>query len=161
MFGRLLVLFIVVPLVELYLLMKIASVISIPYTILLVVVTGITGAALARWQGWRTIQRIQQEMSSGKLPGEALLDALMIFVAGALLLTPGMLTDAVGLGLLIPPCRRAIGRLVRRSFEAHVQVYHQGNWTQAPGRSEVIDSYVIDREDETAGQDNTDPGECR
>ena len=107
MFGRLLLLFILIPLVELALLLKLASVTTPLFTFGLVIVTGVLGASLARQQGATTFLRLQRDLSQGKIPAAALSDALMIFVAGALLLTPGILTDIFGFSLLVPLCRHA------------------------------------------------------
>lgn len=150
MLLRLLLLFLVVPLVELTLLLILGDVTDrwwVP--ILLVIVTGVVGAGLARRQGLQTLRRIQAELSQGKLPTDALLDALLIFLAGALLLTPGVLTDAVGVSLLIPPCRRFYkARLVawlKTHFQLHV--FPQGDQFGSD-RSTVIDSYVVDPSDD-------------
>ena len=106
MLARLLFLFIVVPLVELTLLLTIAKYTSVTFTLGMVLVTGVVGSILARSQGWAAYRRIHQEVAGGTLPKESLLDALMILVAGMLLVTPGVITDLFGLSLLIPPCRR-------------------------------------------------------
>ncbi len=105
MLSKLLLLFIVVPLTELVLLLYVADLTDWRFTLALVIVTGIVGTALARWQGIRTFQRIQTELRQQRMPTDALLDAVMIFFAGALLLTPGILTDIFGLSVLIPPVR--------------------------------------------------------
>ncbi len=89
----LLLLFIFVPLVELALLLYLADTTSWQLTLGLVVATGVFGTALARSQGWRAWSRIRDELAAGRMPAEPLLDAVLIFVAGALLLTPGILTD--------------------------------------------------------------------
>ncbi len=144
---RLLALFIVVPFVELVLLLQLAKHTSISFTLGLIVVTGLVGTMLARHQGWRTMQAIQHEMRAGKLPTGPLLDAAMIFCAGSLLLTPGILTDIFGLSLLVPFCRRYYRRRlsswIRRHFD--VQSFHYG----PPPDGDVVDSYVVDRDDKT------------
>ena len=115
--GRLLLLFIVVPAVELALLIEVGQRIGTVYTLALIVVTGIVGASLARREGMRVLSRIRQELDSGAVPGDALVDGLMILVASALLVTPGILTDAVGFLCLIPVFREAAKRVLRRRFE--------------------------------------------
>lgn len=112
MFIRLLLLFTVVPLVELFLLLVIGRLIGAFATIALVVVTGILGAWLAKSQGLRTWARVRSELHSGRIPTEALLDGLLIFIAGAVLLTPGILTDLLGFALLTPAGRRAVRQVV-------------------------------------------------
>ena len=143
MLLRLLALFILVPLVELVLLIQLARHTSLLATLALVVITGLVGTALARSQGVRTFRRIAADLQQGRLPTDALLDAALIFLAGALLLTPGLLTDACGIALLIPAFRRrfraAAGRWLRARFRLQT-------WTaeSSPGRSTIVDSYVLD-----------------
>lgn len=112
MLGRLLLLFIVVPLIELALLLRLGEAVGLLPTIGLVIVTGVAGAALARSQGVRVLFRIRQEMGAGRMPVSELMDGLLIFVAGALLLTPGLLTDIVGLAVLIPGPRAFLKRII-------------------------------------------------
>lgn len=105
MLGRLIALFVFVPLIELALLLKIGVRIGPLPTLLIVIVTGIAGAALARQQGWKTWMRIQSSLNSGRMPTEELIDGALILSGGVLLLTPGILTDALGISLLAPPSR--------------------------------------------------------
>jgi UPF0716 protein FxsA len=117
MFSRLLLLFIIVPAVELLILIQMGLWIGTLPTVGLIVVTGIIGAYLTRQQGLQILRRAQQEMQSGQMPGGALLEGAMILVAGAVLLTPGILTDVLGFLLLIPPSRQLIGRLIGRLIQ--------------------------------------------
>lgn len=150
MLFRLIFLFIVVPFMELVLLLKVAEWTSPAWTILLVLVTGTVGIALARAQGFRTYSRIQTELAEGRMPTDSLLDALMILVAGALLLTPGILTDAFGLSLLIPICRRFYRAWLVHRFRSRFTVQFKGSVADRPSHetSEVIDSYVVQRHPE-------------
>lgn len=109
-FSILLAIFIVVPLIEVYLLIKVGSVIGAPWTIFLVVFTAMLGAFLVRSQGFSTLRRIQANLADGELPAMELLEGVFLLVAGALLLTPGFFTDAVGFACLTPPLRRAVIR---------------------------------------------------
>lgn len=146
MLFKLLVLFITVPFAELALLLYIADLTDWRFTLALVVVTGVVGSVLARSQGFRTYTQIQSELGTGRLPAQSMMDAVMIFVAGALLLTPGVLTDIFGLSLLIPPCRAFYRKRLVHWFKTRfkIQTMNHGDW-QSPGpRTEVIDSYVID-----------------
>ncbi len=122
MFLRLLLLFTTVPLIELVLLVEIGKRVGLAATIALVIVTGVLGAWLARREGLRTLARLQQELQEGRMPAEPLLDGLMIFVAGAVLLTPGLLTDLFGFSLLVPRARalvrRTVARRLRQRFDA-------------------------------------------
>lgn len=115
----LLALFILVPLLEMYLLIKVGSVIGAMPTILLVVFTAIVGVALLRAQGITTLQRVQQSLARGEVPALEMLEGAVLLVGAVLLLTPGFLTDAVGLLCLVPRFRRYIvTRLLRRYAES-------------------------------------------
>ncbi len=120
MFVRLLLLFTLVPLIELYVLLRIGSRLGVAPTILLVVVTGVVGAQLARREGVRTLRQIQAQLQRGVMPTEGLVDGALILAAGLLLVTPGVLTDAVGFGLLFPLTRAVLRQYVRRRLEAAV-----------------------------------------
>ena len=158
MLARLLLLFITVPLVELILLLWLAKKTDPLFTLMLVIVTGIVGAWLARVQGWRTYRRIQQELSKGRMPTESLWDAVMIFVAGAFLLTPGVLTDLFGLSLLVPACRRYYQRRLVEWVKSNVTVQTYPPRTSPP-TDQIIDSYVIDRDSLEAGDEGSERGE--
>jgi len=128
MFLRLLLLFTCIPLMELYLLLQIGSIIGAVNTILLVLITGVLGAYLAQQEGLRTLERIRSLMAQGEMPGEPLIDALLILVAGFVLITPGILTDLLGFLMLVPatraPIRRWIkGQLERRFSASNAAVY--------------------------------------
>ena len=151
MLLRLLLLFTLVPLVELVLLFIVADYTSWQFTLALVLVTGVVGAALARYEGLRCWSRVQKEIAAGRLPGDPLVDALMILVAGALLVTPGVLTDLVGFALLAPLFRRFVKNWLRRRFEAHIRIVSPPqDWppSEPPRRDEIIDTRVIDEPSE-------------
>jgi UPF0716 protein FxsA len=131
MFIRLLLLFTVVPLVELFLLVKLGAVIGIGATVLIVISTGVLGAWLARWQGLGVLRRLSEDLNQGRLPADALIDGLLILIAGAVLLTPGLITDALGFFLLVPQGRA----VVRKAVAARLA-----------GRTEASDPGVIDAE---------------
>jgi UPF0716 protein FxsA len=164
MFGYLLLLFTIIPLVELALLIWIGDQTAWWAPVLMVIVTGVAGAALARWQGWRAIARIQEETRQGRLPADALVDGVMILAAGLLLITPGVLTDVVGFALLTPPLRRAMKRGVVAWLRRNVQIraarftmgdQSAGAWdTSYPakpeGQSQIIDVQVIETHVEDA-----------
>ncbi len=116
MFVRLLLLFTAVPLVELFLLVKMGTVVGVGPTIALVIFTGVLGAWLARQQGLGVLHRLRVELAEGRLPADALIDGLLILVAGAVLLTPGLLTDALGFVLLVPPSRAVVRRILAARF---------------------------------------------
>ena len=117
MFIRLLAVFIVIPLIELVILIKVGSYIGLWPTILIVVLTGIVGASLARYQGFIIINKIRSDVSSGRVPARELIDGLLVLIGGIVLLTPGFLTDICGFILLIPLTRNLIKGIVRKHFE--------------------------------------------
>ena len=116
--GKLILLFILVPIVELILLIKLGGLIGLWPTIGLIVATGAAGASLARWQGLSVLRQIQLELASGRLPGGALVDGIIILLAAALLVTPGLLTDVFGFLCLIPGFRGVMKRMLKRAFTA-------------------------------------------
>ncbi len=140
----LLLLFIVVPFAELALLLKLADMTSVPHTLLLVIVTGAIGTWLTRSQGLQTYRKIQQSLSAGKMPTDSLIDAAMIFVAGALLLTPGILTDLFGFSLLLPFLRPFYRRWLVKRFKGSFKVQTAFRTGSPQQESEIIDSYVVE-----------------
>ena len=129
---RLILLLTVVPLVELVILFQIKDLLDWPATLGIVVLTGVIGAWLARREGFKTLRHIQEEMLAGRPPTGAVVDGLLILVAGAVLVTPGILTDLCGFALLIPAIRRWVrGRLIEK-FKKHITVIDPTN-PGAPG----------------------------
>ena len=116
MFSRLLFLFIFIPIAELYLLIMLGARIGFFPTLGLVVLTGILGASLARQQGISTLVKIQNELSSGKVPTDELIEGAMIVVGGIVLITPGILTDIFGFALMIPKFRKSVSKSLKNSF---------------------------------------------
>ena len=108
--SRLFLLFLAVPLAELYVLIHVGRVIGAGATILLVIFTAAVGAALAKAEGLRTLAAIQESLVAGRQPTNELIEGAMILVAGLTLLTPGFITDALGLLILFPVTRRPIRR---------------------------------------------------
>jgi UPF0716 protein FxsA len=100
------VLFFVIPLIEIYLLIQVGGVIGVLPTILLVVLTAVIGAFLLRQQGISTLARFQSSMARGEMPATALLEGVMLIIGGALLMTPGFFTDAIGFACLLPFSRK-------------------------------------------------------
>ena len=105
MFIKLLVIFVVVPVMELYILIETGRIIGVGTTLGLIIMTGVAGAWLARSQGLEILQRIQRDTASGQMPAQTLIDGALILVGGLLLLTPGFFTDALGFSFLIPLSR--------------------------------------------------------
>jgi len=157
--SQLLLLFILVPLVELALLLWLADKTSWLCTLWLVILTGVVGAWLARREGLRCLRAIQDKTARGELPADSLLDGLMILVAGAVLVTPGILTDLLGFALLIPPFRRVVRRWIKRRIGVRLGVFPKsGEWSfsneRPPAHDEVIDSRVIDVDHRRAEDDD-------
>jgi UPF0716 protein FxsA len=122
--ARLALLFVIIPVLELVLLVELGQIVGLLPTLALVIFTGLTGAALARAEGFRVFWAFQRELASGRLPGQALQDGIAVLVGGAFLLTPGILTDLAGFALLLPLSRRWIktpdGRMLVRRNRAGV-----------------------------------------
>jgi UPF0716 protein FxsA len=128
-FGTLLLLFLIVPLAEIYLLIKAGGAIGALNTVALVVFTAVVGAWLLRLQGLATLRRVQLSLEQGELPETALIEGVMLLLAGALLLTPGFITDIVGFVLLVPSSRVALAQaLLARGVlktRAHFEQAHR------------------------------------
>ncbi len=129
MFLLLAILFLVVPIVELYVIVQVAGGIGVLETIGLLIVVSIVGAWLVRHQGMSVLRRIQQQVRAGQMPTKQLVDGALILFAGALMLTPGFVTDAVGVLLLVPPSRAVVRGTLMRRFRGRVSVASTG-----PGR---------------------------
>ncbi|NOR70786.1 MAG: exlusion protein FxsA [Methylomarinum sp.] len=104
--------FLIVPFVEIYLLLQIGGIVGIFPTVLLVVFTAVLGAWLLRQQGFATWQRLQENLSKGEIPAYEMIEGPILLVGGALLLTPGFFTDALGFACLIPQARRKFAQYV-------------------------------------------------
>ena len=146
--------FTVVPLVELWLLFRLSGVFGFWTTISLVLLTGLVGASLARWQGWLTMQRIQNDLQQGILPAKKLGDGALILVAGVLLITPGVITDGVGLALLVPPIRSGVRHALQLWIAKNVRVESHTVWGETRSSSDpnvvqgrVIDATIVESDD--------------
>lgn len=117
----LILLFTLLPALELTVMIEVGTRIGALNTLFLILLTGVTGASLARIQGFVIWRDIQQKLVYGQMPTEEMLDGLMILTGGILLLTPGFITDAVGLLLLIPVTRSLIKAWLRRHFATVIQ----------------------------------------
>ncbi|KAB3532886.1 FxsA family protein [Alkaliphilus serpentinus] len=117
MLGKLILLFTVIPIVELALLLKLNTYIGLPYTILIVLLTGVVGAYLAKSEGRGILRNIRYEMSQGRMPGDELVNGLCVLVGGAFLITPGLLTDVTGFILVIPITREILKRTIKRKLK--------------------------------------------
>jgi UPF0716 protein FxsA len=120
------ILFIVVPLVELYLIIQVGSMIGALWTVLLVLLTAVIGVQLLRIQGFSTLNRARQNMEMGVMPAMEMMEGMVLAVGGALLITPGFITDTLGFLCLIPATRRALIRYLMR----HATVQGQGYYSR-------------------------------
>ena len=118
---RLSLLFITVTALELYIFVQITIHFHIGVTVGLILLTGFLGAALARHQGFAVLRAIQESLQRGEVPTRELLDGVCILIAGALLITPGLLTDMTGFALLIPSFRTFLLRSLQHRIEVWVQ----------------------------------------
>ncbi|GFO65378.1 FxsA family protein [Geomonas paludis] len=108
MFFRLFLILLIVPVVEIYLIIKVGQVIGGVATVAILLLMSLTGAWLIRHQGGRVLTQIRDELSQGRLPAAQLLDGALIFIGGVLLTTPGFFTDFLGIFFLVPATRRLI-----------------------------------------------------
>ncbi len=125
MFTKLLLLFTIVPVVELFVLVKAGQALGTMNTVALVILTGIVGASFARTQGTRIIFKIRAQLEQGQLPHRDLVQGVMILAGGILLVTPGFITDLVGLSLLFPLTRKFYADLTLDYFK---KKFKSGQW---------------------------------
>lgn len=121
MFIKLLILFILVPIIELYVLIEAGRQIGVGATIGMILLTGITGAYLARSQGFDLLNRIQTDLNQGRIPAEEIMDGAMILAGGLLLLTPGFCTDLFGFCLLTPMTRQYFKAWLKKWLDYKIQ----------------------------------------
>ena len=120
MLLKLFLAFTIIPFLEIYLLIKIGSYLGAFNTVMIVVLTGFLGAYLARLQGLLTMIKVKKSLNRGEMPADALLDALLILLAGIVLLTPGFITDIAGLMILNPKTRAWFKRWLRKKLEVWI-----------------------------------------
>ena len=124
MLFKLLLAFTLIPVAEIYVFIKLGGSIGALNTIVIIILTALAGAYLARMEGTRTLLQIRASLDRGVMPAEEMVDALIIFLAGVVLLTPGFITDAAGLLLLIPASRRWFKKLIRKKLEGSLDRNH-------------------------------------
>jgi UPF0716 protein FxsA len=125
MVGLLVLLFILVPIAELYVIIQIGHALGVLNTLALLALVSFAGAWLMKREGLSTLRRARQQLDAGVVPGSELVDGALIVLGGALMLAPGFITDALGILLLLPPVRAALRAFVRRRLARRVgiQVY--------------------------------------
>ena len=125
MFFKLFSIFLVIPVIELYLLIKIGGMIGALNTVLIILITASLGAYLAKSQGFRVLREIQEATSRGYMPGNELLHGLFVLIGSFALLTPGFLSDIIGFSMLIPQIREIYVEMTKRSIRKKIQ---NGQW---------------------------------
>src|SRR3954466_4735461 len=152
MFFYLFLLFIVLPIVEILILVKIGMLTNILVPIAIVVVTGVVGTALARREGWKVLERIREDVRTGQMPADSLIDGFLVLLAGILFFLPGVLTDVIGIVLLFPPTRTLVKRgaaaWFKRNVDVHIGRIRGSHWANdcspiAPEHDKIIDARVI------------------
>ncbi len=127
------ILFIIIPLVELYVIIAVGEEIGAFWTVILVLLTAVIGVSLLRIQGMSTLLRAQRNMAQGAIPAMEMIEGIALAVAGVLLITPGFITDSIGFLLLIPASRQAIIRYIvarstiRTSFHGQSTQWQSGH----------------------------------
>lgn len=158
MFARLLILFITIPVLELCIFMMLGSKIGIPTTLAIIVITAVLGAWLTKSQGLKALTKYQSALSQGRLPHEEVMDGLLILIAGAVLLTPGFLTDAIGFSLLVPTFRDIVKSIAKGYLSGKVSVAGEamGAPKPAPGGSNVIniEAEVVEESPRPTGENH-------
>lgn len=158
MFSVVTIIFLIVPILEVYLLIQVGAVIGAPWTVLLVVLTAVIGIRLLKIQGLSTLMRAQRKMQVGQTPAVEMLEGVGLILAGAFLLTPGFFTDALGFLLLFPPTRVwIVGKVVSkmmlsgRFFSAGVSpgagFGHGSREGDRTGKPDIIEGVSYKREE--------------
>jgi UPF0716 protein FxsA len=163
--GLLPLLFILVPAVELWLLIELGARMGGLATVGLIVLTGTVGAALARHAGLGVLRQIQAETARGQIPAAALFDGVMVLISGALLITPGVLTDLVGFALLVPRVRRFLRDRLMRWAGQRIQMGHASFGVSTfgsvprsgPGHEDEVINVTAERSDDDSGHAGPDP----
>jgi UPF0716 protein FxsA len=118
--GVLFILFVVVPILELMVIIQVGQSVGAWNTVILLVVDSLVGAWLVKHQGIGLLKKSQDRLRNGELPSDEIFSGVTVLFAGALMLTPGFLTDLVGLLLLVPPIRALVLMIVRRKFRSRI-----------------------------------------
>ncbi len=155
-FPILMALFLVIPIIEIYLLIQVGGYIGVLPTIALVVLTAVIGASLLRSQGMQTYLRFNQALSEGRVPANEILEGVALLIGGALLLTPGFFTDLIGFFCLLPITRRPIVTFIVNRFNPMSGMNMGGSspFSQGPGPAHgnqpgnVIEGEVTQRPDD-------------
>ncbi|MBC8210667.1 MAG: FxsA family protein [Gammaproteobacteria bacterium] len=150
MFPVFALIFLIVPVVEIYFLIQVGQMIGALWTVFLVVLTAVIGVHLLKSQGLSTLSRAQQKMHAGEMPAQELLEGFALVIAGAFLLTPGFFTDSLGFLLLIPQTRSFIMKKLSARLMASGSVVMQGAASSQTTHTEgnVIEGVKYHKEDD-------------
>lgn len=150
MFPVFALIFLLVPLLEIYILIQVGQVIGALWTVFFVVLTAVIGVQLLKSQGLSTLSRAQRKMHDGELPAQELMEGIALIIAGAFLLTPGFFTDAAGFLLLFPPTRALLIKTMAARLMASGNFVMHGNVQPEKGSSkgDVIEGVKYRKEDE-------------
>ena len=150
MFPLFALIFLVVPVIEIYILIQVGQVIGALWTVFFVVLTAVIGVQLLKQQGLSTLASAQNKMNQGEMPAQELLEGMALMLAGAFLLTPGFFTDAFGFMLLIPLTRRLMLQAVVQRFKTSGRfvVHTNAPSGQSKSSGDVIDGVNYRKEDE-------------
>ena len=146
MFERLFFIFTAVSLLEIFVLVKVGSFLGAFATIALVIVSALIGSALVRSQGLQLLTQLQQRVAAGEMPGQQLIEGMMLIITGILLVTPGFVTDFCGLLLLQPTIRAKIAKMVMANIKFTSQTTMGGFGQQQTNRTTPHDDSVIEGE---------------
>lgn len=146
--------FVGLPIIEIVVIIKVGGLIGAWPTVGFIILSAVLGSAMVRAQGFHVLMRAQENLDRGVFPAEELFHGVALLVAGLMLITPGFVTDAFGLALLIPPVRRVLGRLVWRWMMAPDSVRFRTRW----GRRTHRDDGVIETEYHEIPQERLGPG---
>lgn len=168
MFRILFALFIIVPIIEISVLMQVGALIGAWPTVAIVILSAWLGAKYVRQQGLATMQSVQTKMAQGEMPSSEIVTGMMLLVAGVLLVTPGFVTDIVGLSLLIPSVRQALASTVQKHIKinqanafATNSHFHASSFNQSTGHTyenEVDNADVFSAEQATIGKHKAHQG---
>ncbi len=148
---QLVLLLIIWPIAEIYLLVQIGRAAGALTALAIVILAGVAGAALAKHEGFKTYQRIRSELAAGRVPSDDVVDALIILAAGVLLILPGLISDVIAIALLIPPIRRRFREHLKRRFRSRFTIMQFG-----PGGPRRSDDEFVDVEVREIGRKQLD-----
>lgn len=156
MFARLFLVFTSVSLLEIYVLVKVGGFLGAWPTVCLVILTALVGSALVRSQGFQLVRQLQSRMAAGEMPGQQLIEGILLIISGVLLVTPGFVTDFCGLLLLQPALRAKIARsaMANATFTSNVHMggFSQGGFSRGANDDDIIEGEFERKEDKRIDQ---------